>query len=191
MSKETIFIKGCYLFNEPAEDYSLEFGKTYLMFGSQLNLQEQMLSVYKNRISFINSPFKDSIKVPLYFKSNLKQMALLENQINNLNLISFDLDYHSLIGTLLLVIMSELNKKDIVVVETTGLINDSIFKLLIFNLKILDYSPDKLIIVVDFNFVISSKFWIYKVEKQKPFEDILYDIPLNIRKMTQYPFRLQ
>ena len=108
-----------------------------------------------------------------------------------MHFIPFIVDYNSFNGKLITVLFSELQKNDIAVVETAGLDNDSISKLLTFNLNFLRLNPRKLIITIDFVVVNSQKAWITIIDGEKSFEEILFTIPLSIRRLDKYPFNLR
>lgn len=126
----------------------LTYGCLYMILTSLPGIQRQLFPASQIPVSYINSFFEEAIKISSY--TNKKKFSSL--RINYLrerfNLQYLPLNDDSFYEQIVFVILNELDNHDVIVVETTGLANDSIGYLIRFCYDFLSVNQDKLIVLV-------------------------------------------
>lgn len=104
----------------------------------------------KSNISFINSPFQEAIKVPVFIKKKSKSFVSdIINEINALKISNNRIDRFSLYEQIVIILYDQMKNKDIVVIETTGLDELSIIRLLNFTVNLSKVFTQKIIFIVE------------------------------------------
>ncbi|WP_259071878.1 hypothetical protein HDF24_11430 [Mucilaginibacter sp. X4EP1] len=147
-------------------NFKFKYGKLYLFFSNELGIQGDVFNAIAEKVSFINSFFKSAIKVPIYFEENKKELLKIKDDINISGTFPFRLEEYGLFDEILLVLLAELKKVNIAIVETTGLNESSIIKLIKFSFLYLELNPEKSIILIDNNYSNVNTKIILKIDKE-------------------------
>jgi hypothetical protein len=143
----------------------LEFGNIYLMFSAEPGIQQKLLSSYKDHVSFINSPFNGAITIAYYYEiesgNRLKHIELINDMM-----VYPPIDGCEYLDKVLVIAISQFAENNIIVIETTGMGEDSIIRLTNYCLKLLERFKDKLIIIIDFYYSNSNKIFIALTKKE-------------------------
>lgn len=161
-------------------NYKFEQGKAYFFISNEPGVQENIFKNIEN-ISFINSFFESAIKVPIYFERNKKELLKLKDDINDSNIFLIKLEEHGYFDRILLVALAKLKKVKIAIVETTGLTEASIIKLIKCSFLYLELNPDKSIILVDNNYSDMNLKMIFKIDKENLGKDLNEWLPNTLK----------
>jgi len=164
--------------NKP--NYKFEYGEVYIFFLNKLGAQENIFTGTAGSICFINSFFKGAIKVPIYFERNKRELLKEKNIINGSNMFPFKLEEHGFFDKILIVSLAKLKKVDIAVIETTGLTNASIAKLIKCSFLFLKQNPEKLVVLVDNNYSDMLINIIVKIDKENIDKDLDEWLPTTL-----------
>lgn len=123
-----------------------------------------------NQIRFINCPFKEAIKVPFYIQEKGKKFGdQIIDEIQALITFKIKTGSEEHFTNLIVVLFSELKVHDIVFLETTGLSELSIIKLMRFCDEILRNYHHKKLFVVDVSNIQpnpESDITVYKIDER-------------------------
>jgi hypothetical protein len=137
----------------------LYFGNVYLMFTAELGIQEQLFSEYKDQVSFINSPFEGAITIAEYYRLDSDILLKYTELINSM--VTYPpVDGSEYLDKILVIVLSQLAEKNLIVIETTGMGENSIIRLTNYSLYLLQRFKDKMIIIIDFYYSKSNKVFI-------------------------------
>jgi len=135
-----------------SEEYKINdqliYGHLYLILTSIPGIQGQLFPTSQIWVSHINSFFREAIKVPIYIRKNKFGSPQIDYLRQRFNLPDLALRDSSLYEQIVFVLLNELDYHDIVVVQTTGLANDSIGYLIRFCYDFLTINRDKLIVLI-------------------------------------------
>jgi len=126
----------------------LTYGCLYMILTSVRGIQRQLFPPLQIPVSHINSFFKEAVKISPYIRKNKVNQARVDYLRRRFNLPYLSLSDESLYEQFVFVILNKLDDHNIVVVETTGLANDSIGYFIRFCYDFLSVSQDKLIVLV-------------------------------------------
>jgi hypothetical protein len=126
----------------------LTLGSLYFVASSISGIQKILFNKYQKEISFINSYFDNAIKVPQYLEKNIITLESVKVLQDYFSIPSLLIESYGLYNQLVFVTLKELTKKDIVVIETTGLATDSIIGFFHFFNHFTNSHKDKMIIIV-------------------------------------------
>lgn len=152
---EKSIIGGGVIENKAIPKYEVQFGKLYLLNTPIVGIQKELFKPIdrKYKLAFINSPFEGAIRIVPYLKKhreglNFKELIHL-NKLDGLKIHEGEpgLNY------ILLVVLNELLEKDILLIETTGLDLMSTEFLLDKLKQIIVSKPDKLIVIVQNEYI--------------------------------------
>lgn len=146
--------------------FRFEYGKPYLFFSNEPGVQGDVFSTITERVSFINTFLKNAIKVPIYFEKNKKELLKLKDAIDTVHTFPLKSAEYGIFDKILLVLLAELKKVNIAIVETAGLSYTSISKLIKLSFLYLELNPHKSIILVDNNYADADTKVILKVDKE-------------------------
>jgi len=124
------------------------YGSLYLILTSVPGLQRQLFPTSQMPVSHINSFFKGAVKISTYIGKEKFNPARIDYLRQRFNLPDLSLSDNSFYEQIVFVILNELDNHEIIVVETTGLANDSIGYLVRFCYDFLIVNRDKLIVLV-------------------------------------------
>jgi len=126
----------------------LTYGCLYMILTSVPGIQRQLFPASQMPVSYINSFFKEAVKVSNYISRKKFDPARIDYLRQRFNLPDLSLSDNSLYEQVVFVILNELDNHEVIVVETTGLANDSISYLIRFCYDFLILNKDKLIVLV-------------------------------------------
>lgn len=126
----------------------LAFGCLYMILTSVPGIQRRLFPTSEMPVAHINSFFEEAIKVPIYISKNKFNASRIDYLKQRFNLSDLSLSDRSLYEQIVFVLLNELDKYDVVVVQTTGLAYDSIDYLIKFCYDLLIVNRNKLIVLV-------------------------------------------
>lgn len=126
----------------------LTYGCLYMILTSVPGIQRQLFPASQIPVSYINSFFKEAVKVPAYISKKKFNSARIDYLRQRFNLPGLSLSDNSFYEQVVFVILNELDNHEVIIVETTGLANDSIGYLIKFCYDFLGVNRDKLIVLV-------------------------------------------
>ncbi|MEZ2440278.1 hypothetical protein AB6805_01050 [Chitinophaga sp. RCC_12] len=126
----------------------LNFGSLYMILTSIPGIQRQLFSTSQPPVSYINSFFQGATKVSAYISRKKFNFTGIDYLRQRFNLPDLSLSDSSFYEQIVFVILNELDNHEVVVVETTGLANDSIGYLIRFCYDFLIVNQDRLIVLV-------------------------------------------
>lgn len=126
----------------------LTYGHLYMILTSVRGIQQQLFPVSQMSVSHINSFFKEALKISTYIDKNIFYPSRIDYLKQKFNLEDLSLSSNSFYEQIVFVILNELDKYKVVVVETTGLDNDSIGYLVKFCYNFSIHNQDKIIVLV-------------------------------------------
>ncbi|PSL47421.1 hypothetical protein CLV51_102268 [Chitinophaga niastensis] len=126
----------------------LTYGCLYMILTSVPGIQSRLFPTSQMPVSHINSFFMGALKVSNYISKKKFNPARIDYLRQRFNLPDLSLSDNSFYEQLVFVILNELDNNEVIVVETTGLANDSIGYLIRFCYGFLIVNRDRLIVLV-------------------------------------------